>query len=250
MAFFAVILGCAVYIAREDRDAARQNNTAIPAGLNKNHPQESLIDAEWNAPIWYGFLRWPYGTTAWAIILTLFAIADQSEQTKKAAAAGQVAAEATRDSIRLQEALNRQWVEITGWRKEGFDPPGTDPPRFTISAEIRNPTQAPVTIRAVQIGMVGKLPIKYEFNTVLAPRGDSLEITCYGTVEAIAREFYDAGNFILVVQVTVNFIDCFEKERPQPFRRACLIGPRDQFRSVPMPELPTIAEKHNPQNPN
>ncbi len=100
LAIFALILGLAVYIARQDEHAAQyatqktayQNNAAVSAESNKNHPQESVSDAEWNAPGWYSFFRWPNSTTAWAIILTLFAIAEQTKHTAEAA-------DATRQSV-------------------------------------------------------------------------------------------------------------------------------------------------------
>jgi hypothetical protein len=52
---------------------------------------------------WYGFFRWPNGTTAWAIILTLIAIAEQTKQTRKAAEAGRISADASTAQIQVMQ---------------------------------------------------------------------------------------------------------------------------------------------------
>jgi hypothetical protein len=100
LAIFAVLLGLAIYVSAKDKQtaqdaaqkAAHQNSTVLSAKSNEDHAQEDIEDAERNLPSWYGFFRWPYGTTAWAIILTLFAIAEQTKHTAEAA-------EATRESV-------------------------------------------------------------------------------------------------------------------------------------------------------
>jgi len=96
VAIFAVILGMAVYIAVHDEHAAKyaaqtaaqQNNTAVPVKADEGHPQQGVPNSEENLPYWLSlFFRWPNGTTTWAIILTLFAIAEQTRHTAKAAEA-------------------------------------------------------------------------------------------------------------------------------------------------------------------
>lgn len=93
LAALFLIFGLAVYISIQDKRAAEQstqnatgpNNGALPANAEEYHPQENVSDAERNLPSWYGFFRWPNGTTVWAIVLTLVVIADQTSQTAKAA---------------------------------------------------------------------------------------------------------------------------------------------------------------------
>lgn len=100
LAIFSVVLGLAVYIATQDehatkqpaQESAYQNNAAVPAKANEDHPQNNERNSEGNLPGWYGFFRWPNGTTTWAIILTLFAIAEQTRHTARAA-------EATKESV-------------------------------------------------------------------------------------------------------------------------------------------------------
>lgn len=115
LVIFAVLLGLALYVAIKDKQAsqdaaqktAHQDNTVLPGKSNADHTQEHIEDAERNHPSWYSFFRWPYGTTAWAIILTLFAIAEQTKHTAEAA-------DATRQSvgaIRQQTALLARSVD-------------------------------------------------------------------------------------------------------------------------------------------
>jgi hypothetical protein len=100
LAIFALIFGLAVYIARQDERAAQKGaqnaappgNSAVPSEANEDHPQENVGDTKRHTPGWYSFFRWPNGTTTWAIILTLLAIAEQTSQTAKAA-------KATQDSV-------------------------------------------------------------------------------------------------------------------------------------------------------
>jgi hypothetical protein len=100
IAVFAVVFGVTVYVARQDERAAQQaahlSNNASPAKPDTEHPQKNISDAERHTPTWYTFFRWPSGTTTWAIILTLLAIAEQTSQTAKAA-------KATRDSVGYME---------------------------------------------------------------------------------------------------------------------------------------------------
>jgi hypothetical protein len=70
---------------------SRPVQMGTPDAYEEKHPQENVPDAEEHPPSWFRFFRWPDGTTTWAIIFTLIAIAAQTEQTKKAAVAGQTA---------------------------------------------------------------------------------------------------------------------------------------------------------------
>lgn len=102
---FFLVFGLAVYVAIQDDHAALQSTQEaqlsskgdISAVPDANHPQQNVPDSERNTPSWYGFFRWPNGTTTWAILLTLLVIAEQTKQTARAA-------KATQDSIPLQKA--------------------------------------------------------------------------------------------------------------------------------------------------
>jgi len=106
-----VVLGLAVFIARQDERAAQESaqkaadhqSAAAPTKTDEDHSKEDIADSERNGPSWYGFFRWPIGTTTWAIILTLMAIAEQTKQTA-------IAAKATRQATEHLIASERAWV--------------------------------------------------------------------------------------------------------------------------------------------
>jgi hypothetical protein len=108
---FAFFLGMAVFVSCQDERAAQESaqkaenlaSAAIAAKPDTNHPQEHVPQTERHLPSWYGFFRWPNGTTAWAIVLTLMAIAEQTKETAKAAKAAQESAEAARLNAKFAE---------------------------------------------------------------------------------------------------------------------------------------------------
>jgi hypothetical protein len=118
LVMLAVVFGLAVFIARQDeratQDAAQKadhkDKPILSAKADENHPQENVADPERDGPSWYGFFRWPTGTTTWAIILTLMAIAWQSNETKKAARATQDSAVAVEKQTRELRRQNRNMV--------------------------------------------------------------------------------------------------------------------------------------------
>jgi hypothetical protein len=111
LAIFVVIFGLAVYVARQDERTAQESaqkaehlaRSAVSAKSDAQHTQQNVPDPERHTPSWFGFFRWPNGTTTWAIVLTLLAIAEQTRETAKAAKATQRAAEATDKSALAAE---------------------------------------------------------------------------------------------------------------------------------------------------
>jgi hypothetical protein len=89
----AVVAILAIYVSVQDERSSKQSayqttdsdKNASVAKPNEKNTQKNAEHAEGNLPSWYGFFRWPNGTTVWAIILTLIVIADQTRQTAKAA---------------------------------------------------------------------------------------------------------------------------------------------------------------------
>jgi hypothetical protein len=120
LAAFALILGLAVYIACQDERTAQQSaqnathlgQNAVAAKADEQHPQENVGNPERHIPSWYGFFRWPNGTTTWAIILTLLAIAEQTKQTAKAAKAANDSVQEMQTSVALQKS------SITNMRRQ------------------------------------------------------------------------------------------------------------------------------------
>jgi hypothetical protein len=121
LAVLAVFLGFAFVIARHDeytalkgaQEAACKNNSAAAGKPDECHPQEHSKNTAWDSPsghIFHNAFRWPEGTTVWAIILTLLAIAEQTGQTRKATEATQASAEATRQQAEIASNSQRSWI--------------------------------------------------------------------------------------------------------------------------------------------
>jgi hypothetical protein len=136
LALFVVIFGLAVYVSVQDERATQQSiqtsaqlaNGTASAKAGEKQPQENLPDTGRFKRICFSFFRWPNGTTAWAIIFTLLAIAEQTQQTARAALATVKSANAMRDSIRLQEKA----MELTV---------NTERPYLVISVESPSPNK-------------------------------------------------------------------------------------------------------------
>ena len=147
IAVFAVIFGLAVYVARQDeravqrgaQNAAHLNNSAVAVKTDEDHPEKSTGDAERDTPSWYGFFRWPNGTTTWAIILTLLAIAEQTKQTAKAADAAEKNAEALVKS-------ERAWLTA---KVENFDEPAANSKMIWIEVPITNHGRTPARVQKI-----------------------------------------------------------------------------------------------------
>ena len=112
----AVILGCAVYAAHKDQEARDQYkqkctqlnpSVVFPTGVEE-YCDKGADDAARHIPRWYRIFGWPEGITAWAIILTLFVIADQTRETAKAAKATEAAVLTADKSLVLQEKTSKQ----------------------------------------------------------------------------------------------------------------------------------------------
>jgi hypothetical protein len=147
-----VILGLAVYINCQDiryaQDVAQKtvalHKSAAPANADEKYSPENVPAPERKAPSWcgwYDFFRWPNGTTAWAIILTLIVIAEQTRQTRKAA-------EAAARGIEIQERGQRAWLIIRSAMKD-YEPSTADKQlRFYWS--IKNCGRLPAQILTTQ----------------------------------------------------------------------------------------------------
>lgn len=138
-----VLVGIALYVARQDERAAQQ--TAKPTVAvsdqtslgksDKDHPQESVSNPDANVPSWYGFFRWPNGTTAWAIILTLLVIAQQTRETAKATKATEEIAACGKDTAKRQL---RAYVSARSTKLFIHDDGGVE-----IAMELHNSGQTP-----------------------------------------------------------------------------------------------------------
>src|SRR5208283_613105 len=125
---FILVFSLAVYVAIQDEHTAQQSaqegkqssSPVVAAVPDSNHPQQNKPNPVRNLPSWYGFFRWPNGTTTWAILLTLLAIAEQTRLLKEYVVAtkdGVRAANKSADAALLnaQAVINseRAWIKVT-----------------------------------------------------------------------------------------------------------------------------------------
>jgi hypothetical protein len=161
LAILAVLVGLAFAIAHHDEYTARQSaqktadksSPTIAGKSDENYARQYFNSSIWDSPaghILHNAFHWPDGTTAWAIILTLLVIAEQTKATRRAA-------EAARDSVKIQEVEFRQWVQIEDWQVDTKPPKaysdifasGAAKPKdvfLSITFTIMNPTPRPLTI--------------------------------------------------------------------------------------------------------
>ena len=103
-----MISGFAVYVAiqnqRYSNNSEQQGtppaNAAISIEAHDKHPPNNADKTQGNPPRWYGLFAWPDSITAWVILLTLLAIAEQAQESAKATKAMQVSVETSRDAER------------------------------------------------------------------------------------------------------------------------------------------------------
>jgi flagellar basal body-associated protein FliL len=107
-----------------------------------------------------------------AAIVTYFAISRQATESKNATQAMRESTAEVKRQANFQEIAMQQWIEISGWRREGGSSREENPPRFTIAADLSNPTAVPLTVKSVSIRIVGEPTADYEVGNVLAPGGN------------------------------------------------------------------------------
>jgi hypothetical protein len=159
-----ITVGLAIYVGFEDgrytqeiaQKTAEIDKGAASANAVEKHSREGVPDSELHAPSWNGwfnFFRWPNGTTAWAIILTLMAVAGQARESAKAT-------QAMLDSIPLQQQaanaalLNAQAVinAERPWLLVLIEPNSGPMGGFTI--HVKNKGRTPAVATAVHMGCV------------------------------------------------------------------------------------------------
>lgn len=152
VAAIVLLIGMTVFVAFQDEHAAQDGATqsanadkSVPLTKDEaGHTKGNVGNAERHAPSWYGFFRWPDGTTVWAIIMTLLAIAEQTRQTRRSA-------EATEKTLRHMQEASIQWVEL--------EPDGT-----IVKTETGQPIPPTVVVISPRWKIINKttLPLKLE----------------------------------------------------------------------------------------
>ena len=122
-----VIIGMAVFVARQDKRAAQEcaknssdhAKTAVAAKTDEKISKDNVEESERNSPSWFGIFRWPNGTATLALILTLLAVAEQAKETAKSTKAAQESAQgalaaANAALLNAQAFINaeRPWILV------------------------------------------------------------------------------------------------------------------------------------------
>jgi hypothetical protein len=232
----AILGGVALIVAAIAVAAFHQQHNAIGKGYDIDCTQSSVPtdtsaslackvnpsqEAEQGHSNWqwgYVLKAWPEGITAWLLLLTLGAIAWQAWETRGSA-------KAARDSIRLQEAALRQWVDV-----EAVDCQSTEPllsstrPKFVVQISFRavNNTANVFTIRKIET-TVSMMPDETEVflvetNVDLSPRkeSESNRYPFYIPVESITKELFTRGT-VVTLNGQITFIDCMGDRRQEYF---------------------------------
>lgn len=222
---FILILGLAVFIARQDerafRKAAALGQPAVAAANN-------VENEELSSPSWYSFFRWPAGTTTWAILLTLLAIAEQTEHTAKAATAAKLNAEYLREGTAAYLALAelKQNVQIEPGVNPNWTFPilnrGTTP---AVDCRVRYCTELttePVgdawdfTPAAHHVELGERSTIDPAGGTPLGGRQEiGMDVGHRLTVQE-SRNLM-AGSLVIAMWVNVEFTDVFKRRRYRNF---------------------------------
>lgn len=96
------MLGLCIYVSNQSHRTWQQyeekcygpNKSAPPPGSYSEDCDKGADSAARHLPAWYRAFSWPEGVTAWAILLTLFTISEQTNQTRRAAEATFLSAQA------------------------------------------------------------------------------------------------------------------------------------------------------------
>lgn len=176
-------------------------------GEQATTPQEHSAKGE--TPDWYARPEW------WLLILgipTLGGILWQANETKRAA-------QAARDSIRLQEKAMAQWVGYRGWTHQIETLQQSTV--LGVSFEIYNPTSFPLTISSANVRFTllsrewQDYPLRED--CVLRPDGPERVGVLFPLYESEAERYKEIG-LIVQVDVDLTYRGVLNKPEPDIFR--------------------------------
>jgi hypothetical protein len=142
-----VIIGVSVFVSCQDQNTRDEyeakcnqlNSRAASPAAHHENCDEGAENAARHLPRWYRIFSWPEGITTWAILFTLFVIAEQTAQTKKAADAAFLNAQAVINA-------ERPWLLVV--IKPVMGPMGG------FNVHIRNRGRTPAMITNAQWGCI------------------------------------------------------------------------------------------------
>jgi hypothetical protein len=120
------IIGFSVYVSHEDqktRDQYEKRCTQLSArpitpAAHSEDCDKGADNAARHLPRWYRMFGWPEGITAWAILLTLFAIVEQTSATKDATNAAYGSLTFAEAQFELMKAKERARLDLNVERND------------------------------------------------------------------------------------------------------------------------------------
>jgi hypothetical protein len=151
---------------------------------------------------------------------TLKKIEEQTAATK-------LSAEAAERSIKLQEILYHQWVDLEAWSaaSRGYAA-GVKEAVLTITFNVINNTPMPLTLEQLRVELDGT-PTIFRHRNMLSPK-NHYPITVKKTLLGPQLEQYGRGACVIVIEGTIAYVDAFGRQQDQPFSRLCRCGPPAQ----------------------
>jgi|ERR1700723_78147 hypothetical protein len=166
----------------------------------------------------YTSFKTPEGFLVILGVITCIVIMWQAWETRKAA-------ESAKRSVKLQEIMQQQWIQVSGWRIEDRSSAEESPPRFTIVMDICNPTSAPLTLQSISMRGAGKSVGVGGggIQNILAPK----ECFKFGYKPALKPEDvarYRTSELVLELKGSIFYVDAFGNRKEQPFSQSCVCG--------------------------
>jgi hypothetical protein len=176
-------------------------------------------------PILYAALKRPEWWLVVAAVVTGGAVIYQARETRRATAVMERSTVASEKSVRLQENMQQQWIQVSGWRIEDRSFAGEIPPRFTIVMDISNPTNAPLTLQSISMRGAGKSVGVGGggIQNVLAPK-ESFKFGYKTVLKPDDVDSYISSELVLVLKGSIFYVDAFGNRKEQPFNQSCVCG--------------------------
>jgi hypothetical protein len=163
--------------------------------------------------------RLGYDLAEWMLVIvggvTAVVIGWQSYETRSAAQASRVSAEAAKANIELQEAQFKQWIVLQGWRASLASMPNGRPNELQLSVDAVNPTNFPLTFQGMML-RVGSTE-QNKFDSHILPPGVPYAVQFSVPLTSADEQEYRQSRFIFQIRGMIRFHDVRNHFQEQPF---------------------------------
>jgi hypothetical protein len=224
----AFLVTCEPYNYRNTKDTNSQEEYGrVFASESDNAANQTTNKTPQNPPCWYTAFKRP----EWALVIvgiaTFLVIGWQAWETRRAVEVSQKSALATERSVKLQEAISRQWVNIENWSANAPNYfTGKTEAKLQVFFDVINPTKMPLTLDRIVVQINGT-PFTIFHRNALAP---DKKYTAFFEIALNPTEskHYGNGRLPVIFDGMVSFTDAFGNLRGQPFTKFCTCGPSVQ----------------------